>query len=68
MRGKWFSGCVLLIRPCVGPTQVPTVSIVSAIAREAEVVFDHEAVYDNLIAIASQAGLIAGPCDITNIS
>lgn len=46
--------------------QVPTVSIVSAIAREAEVVFDHEAVYDNLIAIASQAGLIAGPCETTD--
>ena len=43
--------------------QVPTVSIVSAIAREAEVVFDHEAVYDNLIAIASQVGLIAGPLE-----
>jgi pyruvate kinase len=38
-----------------GRFPVPTVSIVSAIAREAEVVFDHEAVYDNLIAIASQA-------------
>jgi hypothetical protein len=34
--------------------QVATVSIVSAIAREAEVVFDHEAVFDNLIAIAAQ--------------
>lgn len=30
-------------------------STVSAIAREAELVFDHEAVYDNLIGLASQA-------------
>jgi hypothetical protein len=45
--------------------QVPTVSIVSAIAREAEVVFDHEAVYDNLIAIASQVGSFARPCEAT---
>ena len=59
---------MLLICPCVGAMQVPTVSIVSAIAREAEVVFDHEAVYDNLIAIASQVGLVAGPCETTSTS
>lgn len=38
-----------------GRFPVATVSTVSAIAREAELVFDHEAVYDNLIGIASQA-------------
>jgi hypothetical protein len=43
--------------------QVATVSIVSAIAREAEFVFDHEAVFDNLIAIASQVrfGVVVAP-------